>query len=77
MLDTLRVIPERRTKDVRRRSIHLCDRCKARLFYTKAIDAWWCSRCDRWAESTCGDPGCRACAARPARPSMLLRRAVA
>jgi hypothetical protein len=58
----------------RRRVVHLCERCKIPLFRSALLDAWWCPRCDRWAESTCGDAACDACAARPARPSMMFRR---
>jgi hypothetical protein len=57
---------------VKRRVIHRCDRCKTPLFRYSALDAWWCSRCDTWAESTCGDASCAVCADRPARPSMIL-----
>jgi len=58
---------------VKSRINHRCDRCKTPLFCSDPLDAWWCPRCDRWAESTCGDAACSACAARPLRPSMMLR----
>jgi hypothetical protein len=61
---------------VKRRISHRCDRCKTPLFRYSSLDAWWCSRCDSWAESTCGDAACGVCADRPARPSMMLRRAL-
>jgi hypothetical protein len=61
---------------VKRRISHRCDRCKTPLFRYSSLDAWWCSRCDSWAESTCGDAACVVCADRPARPSMMLRRAL-
>ena len=62
---------------MKRRIIHHCDGCKTALLRCDELDAWWCPRCDAWAESTCGDPGCAECAARPERPSMMLRQIVA
>lgn len=48
----------------------LCERCRrALLIYKKARDAWWCPRCDRWAEDVCGDEACEPCRDRPATPS--------
>jgi hypothetical protein len=58
----------------KRRIVHACDRCNTYLFRCATLDAWWCARCDRWAEGTCGDPACFACVARPERPSIMLRR---
>jgi hypothetical protein len=54
------------------RRIHLCTRCKTRLLRDGSFDAYYCPRCDRWAEDTCGDPECEFCSGRPLRPSQRL-----
>lgn len=53
-----------------RMKLFLCERCRrALLIYKKARDAYWCPRCDRWAEDVCGAEDCPLCDGRPAKPS--------
>lgn len=58
-------------EEMAKRPHHLCERCKTTLFLDVRFDAWWCPRCDSWAEGTCGQSAedCSQCAARPMKPS--------
>lgn len=60
----------------KRKKTHNCPFCRTVLFYNTTFDAWWCPRCDKWAEDKCGDDKCDFCSDRPDHPSQVQRRPV-
>lgn len=52
--------------------IFKCLHCHGLLIRNGKYDAYWCPRCDRWAEATCGEESCEFCRDRPTRPSEYL-----
>ena len=49
-----------------------CLRCGEKQWYSRRYDAFFCPRCDAWAEEACEDSHCEYCAGRPERPSLAL-----
>ena len=45
-----------------------CDECGQIRFYHDKFDAYFCAFCNRWLESSCSDPHCSYCKARPKSP---------
>ncbi len=44
--------------------------CGLKYDYSARFDVYFCSVCDIWRESKCGDASCGFCASRPEKPSM-------
>ena len=45
-----------------------CNRCGQRTERDPNCYARFCRRCNRWIDPRCGDPDCKVCSKRPARP---------
>lgn len=48
--------------------IYICKDCDNPLYMHNRFDAYFCPECNVWKEQECGDPDCRFCKDRPARP---------
>jgi uncharacterized Zn finger protein (UPF0148 family) len=46
-----------------------CKVCMDPLAYNDEHDSVFCPTCDEWRESSCADPECEYCLARPKKPS--------
>lgn len=46
-----------------------CRVCLDRLAYNDEHDSIYCEACDEWRETSCSDPYCEYCLARPVKPS--------
>lgn len=46
-----------------------CIHCKRKKKYSEKYDAYYCKKCDWWAEPICNDKNCVYCAKRPRYPS--------
>ena len=49
-----------------------CDTCGKKIFYFCKYDAEFCSNCNKWLRSNCGDPDCSYCGKRPETPEHAL-----
>lgn len=47
----------------------VCEVCDTILFRNDKHDAYYCPKCDEWAEGNCGEPNCEYCVGRPNKPS--------
>ena len=47
-----------------------CKVCLDPLAYNDEHDSVYCPTCDEWRETSCDDPDCEYCLARPAKPSL-------
>ena len=65
---------------------HKCRHCGTKLKFSywhitendpmDGYDAYYCDICDKWASEKCSDETCEFCAARPLRPSDVLKERV-
>ncbi|MBE1553619.1 hypothetical protein [Sporosarcina limicola] len=49
-----------------------CKVCLGSLAYNDEHDSIYCPTCDEWRESSCNDPNCEYCLARPTKPSQCM-----
>lgn len=52
------------------REVFVCKECGEELLFNATYDAYYCAKCDEWAEPQCGDDCCDYCRNRPERPSL-------
>lgn len=48
---------------------YLCESCNGVLNLNPMYDAYFCPKCDTWAEKKCTDENCYFCVGRPDKPS--------
>lgn len=49
--------------------IMTCKKCGTKLEHSQEHDAFYCPKCNEWAEKRCWDPDCEFCRGRPEKPS--------
>lgn len=47
---------------------YFCEKCGTKLKRNEKYDAYYCKKCNEWAEGQCSDPDCFYCVGRPDKP---------